>query len=81
MAEQMTSCPTCGYPVMAHFKGESLICANCGQKIEVISQGVTIPTSIFVGVLCFVAGAIFGPAIVASTRTGQEWLVRQARGG
>jgi hypothetical protein len=81
MAEQMTSCPTCGYPVMAHFEGETLVCANCGQKMEVISQGISIPTPVFIGLLSFAAGMLFGPPLIASTKAGQDWLTRQARGG
>lgn len=83
MAETIiASCPTCGYPVTAHFEGETAVCTYCGEKMEaIISQGVTIPTPVFIGVLAFAAGVFLGPALLASTQTGQAWLMRQAKGG
>jgi len=83
MAETVVaSCPACGYPVAANFEGETAVCANCGEKMEAtISQGVTIPTPVFIGVLAFAAGILIGPALLASTQTGQAWLMRQAKGG
>lgn len=74
-------CPVCGFPVAVQYEGQKTICAYCGQKLEAIANGVTIPTSVFVGILCFAAGMLFGPAVVASTEAGRAWLERQARRG
>ena len=77
---EIASCPSCGYPIGADYAGQVITCPHCSKNME-ISQGVTIPTPLFVGVVCFIAGAIFGPAIAASTERGRAWLTRQARGG
>lgn len=77
----MAKCPTCGYPVMAQFEGQTAVCANCGEQMEAaISQGVTIPTPLFAGGLGFLLGMLIGPALVASTDVGKRWLEKQARG-
>lgn len=75
----MSKCPTCGYPVLAHFKGESAVCANCGGKMKAIEQGVTIPTPLFAGGIGFLLGVFLGPAIIASSDAGRRWLEQQAR--
>lgn len=77
----LTKCPTCGFPIEASFEGETTACANCGEKLEAISQGVTIPTWLLAGSIGLLTGIVLGPAILASTKSGQEWLVKQARGG
>jgi len=98
----LTSCPVCGYPVKAHFEGETAVCANCGEQMQAvvetapvyypegwtrgkeglpISQGITISTPLLVGVLAFAAGMFLGPALMASTQSGQSWLLRQAKRG
>jgi hypothetical protein len=40
---------------------------------------VVIPTTLFVGVVCFIAGAFIGPALWVSTKAGSEWLARKAK--
>jgi len=40
---------------------------------------VVIPTTLFVGVACFIAGAFVGPAFWVSTKAGSEWLARKAK--
>jgi len=40
---------------------------------------VVIPTNLFVGVVCFIAGAFIGPALWVSTKAGSEWLARKAK--
>lgn len=72
----LTKCPICGYPIQAHVVGETTACSYCGEHL--ISQGVTIPTSIFVGALFFGLGMLLGPALVATTDSGKRWLVKQA---
>lgn len=77
----IVSCPVCSYPVSLSFEGETATCAYCGEKLEAIARGVTIPTPLFVGLLAFGAGILFGPAIIASTSGGSKWLEEQARAG
>lgn len=80
MATTLSKCPTCGYPLTAEYEGQTAVCAYCGEKVEaVISQGVIIPTPLLVGVISFALGVLIGPGIIASTKAGQDWLVKQAR--
>ena len=81
MESVVASCPVCGYPVGVSFEGESAVCAYCGESLEAIAQGVTIPTPIFTALIAFGAGILFGPAIIASTRGGSRWLEEQAKAG
>lgn len=76
----VSKCPTCGFPINADFEGQTKVCAYCGAKLEaVVSQGVTIPTPLFVGVVAFLIGVVVGPALIASTEGGSRWLAEQAR--
>jgi hypothetical protein len=70
-------CPVCGFPVLAPAPGEIVNCPHCLAGLEGIT-GVTIPTSVFVGTLCFIAGVILGPAVLSSTREGAMRLERIA---
>ena len=76
----LTKCSECGYPIQADAEGEIAICAYCGEELQAITQGVTIPTPLFVGLLGFGLGMLLGPALVASTDEGRKWLEKQARG-
>lgn len=73
----LTKCSECGYPIQANFEGETTVCAYCGETL--IAQGITIPTSLFVGVITFGLGVLLGPALIATTAGGREWLEKQAR--
>jgi len=73
----LTKCPVCGFPIEAEVEGQTAICAYCGEHL--IAQGVTIPTSLFVGVIAFGLGMFLGPALVATTDEGRKWLEGQAR--
>ena len=76
----LSKCSTCGYPIQAEYEGQTAVCAYCGEKLEAtISQGITISTPVFVGVLAFAAGMLLGPALIASTSGGRDWLEKQAR--
>lgn len=75
------SCPTCSYPLAFQYDGQTAVCAYCGEKVEAVSQGVTVPTPLFAGLIGLGIGLLFGPAIIASSQTGRQWLERQARGG
>lgn len=69
MAETMTSCPTCGYPIMAHHEGEIATCANCGVKMEVVKaspsrlSGISGGIGFFPFLLGLGLGILFGPTI------------------
>lgn len=75
----ISKCASCGYPLAAEYEGQTVTCAMCGTVNEAISQGIIIPTPLFVGVLTFAAGMLFGPAIIATTAGGRDWLEKQAR--
>lgn len=78
--QSIADCPSCGYPLMTSI-GQRVSCPNCGEAsiAERISQ-VTIPTNLFIGVAAFVVGVFVGPAIIASTKRGQTYLEKVARG-
>ena len=76
----LTKCSECGYPIQANVEGETAVCAYCGESLQAIAQGVTIPTSLFVGLITFGLGVLFGPALIATTAEGRSWLEKQARG-
>lgn len=73
----LTKCPVCSYPIQANVEGETQVCAYCGASL--IAQGITIPTPLFVGIITFGLGVLFGPALIATTAGGREWLEKQAR--
>ena len=73
-------CGICGYPIKeANHVGAQVKCPYCGSINEAITQ-VSIPTPVFVGFICFAAGVLLGPAILAATDTGSDYLARQIRG-
>lgn len=76
----LTKCPACGYPIQAKIEGETAVCAYCGEQLEaVVTQGVTIPTTLFWSLFAFGLGVLVGPAIIASTEGGQKWLIRRVK--
>ena len=75
----ISKCASCGYPLAADVEGQTVTCPMCGTVNEAISQGVTIPTPVFVGFLAFGFGVLLGPALIATTAGGREWLEKQAR--
>lgn len=76
----ISRCGVCGYPLAAEFEGQTITCPMCGTVNEAtISQGITIPTPLFIGVLAFLGGVLIGPALIATTSGGREWLEKQAR--
>ena len=76
----ISKCGVCSYPLAAEYEGQTITCPMCSSVNEAISQGITISTPVFVGVLAFLGGMLIGPAIIASTSGGKRWLEEQARG-
>ena len=74
-------CAECAYPLAASYPGQVETCPMCSTINEAISQGVTIPTSLLVGLIAFGAGMFLGPALIASSTEGQRWLEKQIRRG
>jgi len=73
-------CAVCHYPIQAPtYEGQQIKCPYCGSINEAIAQGITIPTPVFVGLLSFGLGVLLGPALLATTKGGSEWLAKQAR--
>lgn len=73
-------CAVCDFPIRIPTRvGENVKCPYCGSINEAIAQGITLPTSLVVGLLCFGAGVVLGPGLLASTKSGSEWLAKQAR--
>lgn len=77
----IAKCASCGYPLTAEYEGQIEACPMCATVNEAISQGVTVPTPVFVGIIAFCLGMFLGPSIVASSTEGQKWLERQIRRG
>lgn len=78
--DTISKCVSCGYPLAAEYEGQQVSCPMCNTLNEVITQeGITIPTPVFVGVLCFFGGMLIGPALVATTSGGRDWLEKQAK--
>jgi len=72
-------CAVCHFPIQAPtYVGQQVKCPYCGSINEAITQ-VAIPTPVFVGLLTFGLGVLLGPALIASTQSGAEWLAKQAR--
>lgn len=78
-ARTLSKCPTCGYPITAEYEGQTAVCSYCGSNLIAQEGGVTIPTPLFVGLISFGLGVFLGPALIASTAGGREWLEKQAR--
>ena len=76
----LSKCPACGWPMNAEYSGQNAVCAYCGEKVEAIAGGISIPTPVAIGLLSFLGGMFLGPAIIASTSEGKKWLEEQARG-
>ena len=80
VATSNSPCAICRYPIQEpEYVGQEVKCPYCGSINEAITQ-VTIPTPVFVGFICFTAGVFLGPAILAATDTGSDYLARQIRG-
>jgi len=75
----VSGCASCGYPLSAEFEGQTITCPMCDSINEVIAQGITISTPVFIGILAFLGGMLLGPSIVASTEGGKAWLEKQAK--
>lgn len=74
-----TPCPVCNYPIQAPTHvGQQVKCPYCQSINEAIAQ-VTIPTPVFVGIICFGLGVLLGPSVWATTQGGSEWLAKKAR--
>lgn len=73
------SCAVCGYPLAAEVEGQQVTCPMCTSVNEAVSQGITIPGTLFWSLIAFGAGVILGPALIASTAEGRNWLEKQAR--
>jgi hypothetical protein len=72
-------CPVCKYPIPAPMQyGQMVKCPYCNAISRAVTQ-ITVPTPLFVGILSFIAGVILGPAVIASTQSGAEWLAKKAR--
>ena len=70
-------CSICGYPIPeATYKGQLTKCPYCNSINEAITQ-VTIPSAILIGVFSFIAGTLFGHAILVSARGESERLIRK----
>ena len=76
----VSKCAGCGYPLAAEYSGQIASCPMCGTVNEAIS-GVEIPTPIFAGGIGLLIGIFLGPAMLAGSEWGREFLVKKARGG
>ncbi len=76
----ISGCGSCGYPLAAEYEGQEETCPMCSSINVAVSQGVTVPTPLFVGIITFALGVLIGPALIATTSEGRTWLEKQARG-
>lgn len=73
-------CSTCSYPITAEHIGDRVSCPYCGiGNIATGISGVTLPTSLVVGLVAFGLGVLLGPTLIASTEAGQKWLTKKAQ--
>ncbi len=73
------SCYSCGYPISVPAMGAKISCPMCQSVNEAVSAGVSIPTWLFASTIALAVGILAGPAIIATTETGQRWLEKQVR--
>jgi hypothetical protein len=72
-------CPRCRYPVQApSYVGQTVKCPYCGTINEAIEQ-VPTSTTVLACILVFIVGCFVGPAVIVSSKGGQEWLEKKAR--
>ncbi len=76
----VSQCVECSYPLAAEFAGQEVSCPMCSTINEAIS-GVEIPTPIFAGSIGLVLGIFLGPAMLAGSEWGRNFLAKKARGG
>lgn len=76
----VSKCAECSYPLAAEYVGQEVSCPMCATINEAIT-GVTIPTPIFAGGIGLLLGIFLGPAMLAGSEWGREYLVKRARGG
>ena len=79
MATKTIGSCSCGYPISAGYEGELVSCPMCNTINEAIAQDVTIPTWLLMLGIGLGVGIVAGPAIMATTETGQKWLEKQVR--
>ena len=80
IATESAPCAICQYPVREPtYVGQQVKCPYCGSINEAITQ-VTIPTPVFVSVIFFTVGVFVGPALLAASQWGQDYLASQVRG-
>lgn len=73
-------CAVCHFPIQAPtYIGQQVRCPFCGSINEAVKQGISIPIPVFAGLLGFGLGVLLGPGLLASTKSGSEWLAKQAR--
>ncbi|MDP2661552.1 MAG: hypothetical protein Q8R28_12565 [Dehalococcoidia bacterium] len=73
------SCASCGYPLTASHEGQRVSCPMCSTINQAINQGVTIPSWLLALGIGLGVGILAGPAIMATTETGSQWLEKQVR--
>jgi len=72
-------CASCRYPIQTPAQvGQTVKCPYCTTINEAITQ-VVIPTPVFVGFVAFAAGVLLGPAILAATDAGSDYMARRIR--
>ena len=84
MAETMTSCPVCDFPIPVYFEGEIATCANCGVKMEVVKapsrlSGISGISGFWPFMLGLGIGVFFGPSIISVSKGGRAYLERTVR--
>lgn len=76
----ISQCVGCGYPITAEHAGQEVSCPMCNTINEAIT-GVTIPSPLFFGGIGLLLGIFLGPAMMAGSEWGRNYLTKKARGG
>ena len=80
MTVKTAICSTCKYPLQEPvYDGQNVTCPYCNSINVAIAQGVTIPTWLLTLGIGLTVGIIAGPALLASTESGSQWLEKQVR--
>ena len=76
----MGSCYSCGYPIGAAYGGQEISCPMCGTENKAISGRIGgVGSTLLIFGIGLAIGIFAGPAIIASTEAGSQWLAKKAR--
>ena len=72
-------CISCGYPLESSYVGQIQACPSC-TAINQTTDTVNIPKPLLIAIIAFSFGIFLGPSVIATTKGGQDYLEKKARG-